>query len=205
MIRLKMKINSMEIKDDYSFEDNIFYIEKEYHEQMTFKEVLDRLYDEYKIGKNFSEIKYDSWNLNEVLWGDMFSKYICNSMDYSLEDYFPLSLLELDNQFNISNKTFDLWINVDGIGEVLGEKEGVRFLFHLDEKDVHSGTPHIHVEYAEQSTRVNLNTLEIMNEPLKKSKMKFALDVIKKNQKDLLDYWNTKVIKGEPLKFKLEL
>ena len=205
MIKLKLNINSMEIKDDYSYKDNYFYVEKEYSEQTTFKEVLDCLYDEYKIGKNFSKIKYYSWNLNEVFWGAMFSKSICNCMDYSLGDYFPLSLLELENQFNISDKTLDLWINVDGMGETLGEKEGVKFVFHLDEKDVHSGTPHIHVEYAEQATRINLVTLEIMDKPLKKAKMKIALDVVKENQECFLNYWNTKVIKGEPLKFRLKL
>ena len=205
MIRMKLKITSTEIKDNYACNDNTFDIEKYYTEKMTLKEMLDNLYNEYKIGENESEIKYYVWDLNKKLWGTLFSDEICNILEYTLEDYLELTLYELEKQFDISSKSFHIWINADGVGDLVGKKEGVRFVFHLDEKNVHIGTPHIHCEYGEYATRVNLETLEIMDKPLKRSKMNTTLEFIKDHQEELLNYWNRRVINGESIKLKIEI
>ena len=75
-----------------------------------------------------------------------------------------------------------------GIGGILGEREGIKFIFHTREKDLHN-IPHIHCEYSGEEFRVNLYTLEIMDDSFKsRKKTKLAMDVVTKIKMNLLEY-----------------
>ena len=94
---------------------------------------------------------------------------------------------------------------LEGIGGVLGEREGVKFFFHTREKDL-PNIPHIHCEYSGEEFRVNLYTLEIMDKSFKSGKKtKLAIGVVSKNRDEFIRIWNLAVVKGLPFEFKGEI
>ncbi len=203
MIRLRFNIESFYWNDDYTQVSIKHRVVKSYPEETTFKKVLLKLYEEFGIN-NSKKKNYFINDLNKTFWKKHFKKSIYNHIDYELVDYEKLSIIELENQFEISKLCFNLVINLDGIGACVGEKQGIRFEFHYNEKDIHHNA-HIHCTYSGITTRVELKTLRILDKPFKKSKMDRAIDLIKKNQDALLDYWEKSVIKGESIKFKMEI
>ena len=203
MIKLNFEIESHYWNDEYILENKKYSITREYREDVTFKEILLRLYDEYGIdNKNVPNIYISE--LNKLMWHKYFDDEICNYIDYELVDYWNHTIGELEEQFGFSNKTIDLALNLEGIGACVGEIEGITFEFHTNERDIHHNA-HIHCTYSGVTTRVEIETLKILDKPFKKSKMNIALDTIKKNQKALLNYWNKVVINGESMKFKMEI
>ena len=110
----------------------------------------------------------------------------------------------LEEYFRISKRILSLHY-IDGIGGTLGESEGIRYFFHTREKDLHN-IPHIHCEYSGEEFRVNLYTLEIMDDSFKsRKKTKLAMDVVTKNKDEFIRIWNLAVVKGLPFEFKGEI
>ena len=204
-IKIEFKILASYYEDDpYKQEHKNYNVEEEFSENITFKEMLEIIYNKYSLIKEPNGFHYFINNLNEAIWGNIFDKEIYSNIYYITIDYYDLTLKQLEQQFEISKSIFDIWLDPDGIGDTVGEFEGIKFYFHMNETDRHH-EPHIHCKYAGQETRINLKTLEIMDEPFKKSKMDKALELIKRNQIRLIKYWDDKVVNGESIKFQMEL
>ena len=132
----------------------------------------------------------------------VFNRNISENIEYSFSDYKKMTIGDLNKQFNITNLVIPVVLNKDQ-GASVGNTEGIDFFFHTNERDIHHRR-HIHCKYAETTTRIDLDTLEPIDKPFKKSKMSFAIKKIKENQKGLQNYWDTVVVKGETIKFKMK-
>ena len=120
----------------------------------------------------------------------------------SIYKYENIKLKDLEFQFSITKRTFEIWID-PCIGDDVGRCRGIHFLFHTNEKDIHH-RPHIHCKCGSEEFRVDLKSLKIIDKEFKsKTKTKKALKMIKINQKDLIRYWDNVVINGEKIKFKM--
>lgn len=150
---------------DWSSPIKIDNISKEYPEDNNLNDVLRELSKKYKIQKEFDFIRFK--NLKNQLWGQYFdSSLICF---LNGDDLLNASLVKLEKQFNISTIRLNVVINGGGIGGGVGSVDGLNFIFHTREKDVHN-IPHIHVLYAGESLSINLETLEIFTKPFKNKK-----------------------------------
>lgn len=203
-IKLRIKLISCYYNDDNTEQKfKSFNIIKEYDDNIIFKDVMNKLCLKYTINKD-KNLYYDIFEINKLFWGQFFSENICNILNYDYSDYEKMKLFDLEKQFSISKLLLKVYLNYDGKGAIIGEKEGIIFYFHTNEKDIHH-KPHIHCKYSGVETRIDLEQIKVLNSPFKKSKMKLALKVIKDNQKSLLQYWEKVVVNGENIKFKLEI
>lgn len=170
--------------------------------------ILKEIYLTYGINneywKNDWKNHCDIFEINELFWSQFFNSDILYNLEYTQEDYIKMKISDLEKQFHISKTTIPVYLNYDGKGKAIGDTEGIKFFFHTNEKDIHH-IPHIHCKYSGVETRINLETLKIMDKPFKKSKMKKALEIIQKNQSELINYWNSVVINGEALEFELNI
>lgn len=177
-----------------------------YNGNKKLKNILKELYFSYGINNDYWNNDWEShcniFHINELLWSQFFDEDIIYDLEFSQEYYNNFKIGDLEKQFHISNIKIPVYLNSDGMGKAVGTIEGISFFFHMDEKDVHH-IPHIHCQYSGIETRINLETLEVMDKPFKKSKMKIALKKIQKNQSELINYWNEVVVKGETLEFKM--
>lgn len=185
-----------------NYETNIY--SKSYNSTATFENILKELYSMFSIYKEDFEMD-----------GDNYSAYICNGNlfgieynfiglepDYSIFDYENIPIGLLEKQFQISKYKFEIILDLE-IGDVVGRERGIVFFFHSKEKDLHH-VPHIHCKYGSKELRVNLKTLEIIDTPFKNNKNnKIALEAIKNNQSELIKYWQSFVVNGETIKFKM--
>ena len=186
-----------------------YKVNERFDGNIRFDELIRYLTMKYIVptAKNLNNPYCYSINFYDVLWEEYFDNKSGFTYIYSIDNNYPeslkLELWQLDKQFNLSNKTFELMICGPGIGGGVGEYNGIRFYFHTREKDIHH-VPHIHCSYSGQEFRVNLETLSIMDKPFNnKSKTKKALKLIKLNQTALIKYWNKVVLSGEYLKFEM--
>lgn len=174
-----------------------------YDENITLEEVLIDLHKKYAINsKNVSN--YHITNLNELLWSQYFPKKIVFAINDCYDDCLATKLADLQRQFHISNLEFTVLLNFDGLGKSIGEKEGIHFYFHSNEKDLHHN-PHIHCKYSGEEMRIEIETLKILDKPFKKSKVKIVKKFVKEHQVDLLNYWNKAIINGESIKLNIEI
>ena len=144
-------------------------------------------------------------NLNQILWGKYNFKMLDD--DRNELDYYKMKLRKLNMYNNATENKLQIKI-ISGIGGEVGRIKKIVFFFHMNEKDIHRNTPHIHCKHAGEEIRVNLNTLQIMDkrEFKSKSNTKLALKAIKCNQEGLLKYWNDVVINGEKgVKYKMRM
>ena len=196
MRKLKFKILVHE-----DFNEIISYDENNYNDNQSLNEIIRILVKKYT--KNSKNARAIILNFYEMTWGQFFN------MSYELCDerkeyeYYKYKIGALCEQFNLENQIIVLAINPP-IGGGVGINRGIHYFFHTNEKDIHH-VPHIHVKSGSIEFRVNLNTLEIMDKNIFKNnkKNKLALDMIKKNQQGLINYWNKVVINGESIKFKM--
>jgi hypothetical protein len=200
MVRLNFKIYH---SVDYT-EDNyvIKEISKEFDDNMT---LYDAEVDAIESTKVRDDYAITEDNCVEITWGNFFSNLIHEDMEITIPSE---KLIDLENQFNISKETIIIYNNFPGKGAEMGRSNGIKFFFHYDEADIHQGTPHIHAKYSGDEIRINLNTLKVMDKPYgfkTPSKTDYALEMIKTNQKELLNYWNKVVINHESIKFKMTL
>ena len=182
-------------------ETEICYDIKEYIDSnMTLKEAIDYIYNLYSIKLYKEQEKHRYSNLPEFIFGCFKSI----SFDYNEDDIMNTKIGVLEEYFKISERILSLHY-VDGIGGTLGEREGLKFILHTREKDLHN-TPHIHCEYSGEEFRVNLYTLEIMDKSFKsRKKTKLAMDVVSRNKDEFIRIWNLAVVKGLPFEFKGEI
>lgn len=197
------------VKYDIRFIEKVTNSNKKYYNQeiktndnCTLNELLEILEKKYAPGMDYTFLVT---NLNQVLWGNYNIKILDD--DRNELDYYKMKLRKLNMYNNITENKLQIEIT-SGIGGELGRIKKIVFFFHMDEKDIHRNTPHIHCKHAGEEIRVNLNTLQIMDkrEFKSKSNTKLALKVIKYNQEGLLKYWNDVVINGESgVKFRMRM
>lgn len=201
----KIKLNFMiNLYDETAYEcqnDVLkpFYIQYNYtnmfDEDITLKEVIDFILNRLKSNNYYI-------HLNQ-LWKYYFNDDIIYKIN--INETINCKLYLLEEQFEITNSIIPIDINPFGIGDSVGNLNGIKFFFHTNEKDIHN-KPHIHCRYSDEEFRIDLNDLQIMDKPFKnKSKTKLALNCIKKNKESLINYWNKVVVKGEKVKFKMYL
>ena len=167
---------------------------------MTLKESINYIFNLYSIKLYKEQEKHKYSNLPEFIFGCLNSI----SFDYNEDEVMNTKIGVLEEYFKISERTLSLHY-IDGIGGTLGESEGIRYFFHTREKDLHN-IPHIHCEYSGEEFRVNLYTLEIMDDSFKsRKKTKLAMDVVTKNKDEFIRIWNLAVVKGLPFEFKGEI
>ena len=167
---------------------------------MTLKESINYIFNLYSIKLYKEQEKHKYSNLPEFIFGCLNSI----SFDYNEDDVMNTKIGVLEEYFKISERTLSLHY-LQGIGGTLGESEGIRYFFHTREKDLHN-IPHIHCEYSGEEFRVNLYTLEIMDDSFKsRKKTKLAMDVVTKNKDEFIRIWNLAVVKGLPFEFKGEI
>ena len=214
MIELMFNIKSYyydKNKDELLFKE--YEDEKiSFNENLKFKEVLKKIYKNYGIEKDIFYktnwyIKYDLdvVDYNEFFWKQYFNEKIYYNLEYTFGDYKNKTLEELEIQFHISKFYFPILLNFQGgRGAGVAEKEGIKFFFHTNEKNIHH-KPHIHCKYSGEEMRIDLVDDIIIDKPFKTSKKsKIALEFCKQYKKELIDYWDKVVINGEYIKFEIE-
>lgn len=209
MINLKFVIISYYFDSGTSEQKYVkFHLSADYRSTRKLESILRGIYLMYGINDKNCNSDWknhcDIFHINELLWSQFFNDYIVCNLDYTQEDYIKMKICDLEKQFHISNLTIPIYLNYDGKGRAIGNIDGIKFFFHTNEKDIHH-VPHIHCKYSGSETRINLENLEIMDKPFKKSKMKRALEIISENQNKLINYWESVVINGEKVKFELTI
>jgi len=199
MIKLKFKI--------VIFRYNKIIVKKKmfysgyYNENLTMKEVLNDI--ALKKCKDHKEHGILIINFRDMLWKYYFKNEAQLVDERNVCIYYNYKLKDLSEQFHFENNRLEVWID-PGIGGYVGKNVGIHYFFHTNEKDIHH-TPHIHVKNGNIEFRVDLYNLKIMDKKTfkSKSKTKMAIEMIKLNQNDLINYWHKVVIKGESIKFKM--
>lgn len=169
---------------------------KEYSGNLKLRDVMALVSKKFSFGisnRFKTEKSYFIRNLYDITWG----KYFPISSNLGLIDnllkIYDYTLFEIENSFNISDDILVIVLNGPGVGGCYDIKEGIRFYFHSNEADIHH-IPYVHCSYSGEEFRVNLCSLQIMDESFKsKTKTKNALKYIKENQEGLINYWNTYV------------
>lgn len=197
------------VKYNIKFIEKVANSSKKYYNQeikisdnCTLSELLEILEKKYAPGMGYTFL---ITNLNQILWGKYNFKMLDD--DRNELDYYKMKLRKLNMYNNVTENKLQIEI-ISGIGGEVGRIKKIVFFFHMNEKDIHRNTPHIHCKHAGEEIRVNLNTLQIMDkrEFKSKSNTKLALKAIKCNQEGLLKYWNDVVINGEKgVKYKMRM
>lgn len=197
------------VKYNIKFIEKVTNSSKKYYNQeikisdnCTLSELLEILEKKYAPGMGYTFL---ITNLNQILWGKYNFKMLDD--DRNELDYYKMKLRKLNMYNNVTENKLQIEI-IRGIGGEVGRIKKIVFFFHMNEKDIHRNTPHIHCKHAGEEIRVNLNTLQIMDkrEFKSKSNTKLALKAIKCNQEGLLKYWNDVVINGEKgVKYKMRM
>lgn len=204
MINIKFKVLSFYYSENNTEKNYREYIVNEsYDNNMIFEDVLKKIHDKYKINNGLVE-NYFIPHITELFWKQFFSEKICYRIDDKDEDYYKLKIYELEKYFNISKLEIPVCLNYDGIGRVIGEIEGIKLFFHLNEKDLHH-KPHVHCSYSGDETRIEIETLKVLDKPFKKTKIDVAKKYISDNKEELLNYWDRVIINGQPFELKIDL
>lgn len=177
MIKLHFDIISFYYKNGSYRNHKRYDVKKEYDETMTLNDVVLELYDEYKLENKHIENQLIP-RMNELFWKKYFPAELCWKLDIDDKEYLNASIGDLEKQFSISKITIPLCLNLDGIGKSAGNTEGVKLYFHHNESDIHH-KPHIHCWYSGDETRIEIETLKVLDKPFKKAKMDVAIDFIK--------------------------
>lgn len=203
------------MKKKLTFKITVYHYYKDTINQTdyTYGEIYD---DSIKLGEIIDDICINKIHIstsknnviietNELLWDKYFKNLYSLIDERKTSEYLKYKICDLCNQFDIQNKIINISINPP-MGGYVGRNKGIHYFFHTNEKDLHH-IPHIHVKSGKITFRVDLKSLKIMDKTIFKNpkKNKLALKMIKLNQKELIDYWNKVVIKGEKIKFKMYL
>ena len=204
MIELKLKVRSFYyLKENFKKIYREYNIIEKYDDDITLNEVLRQIFNKYKIDNGKFENYFIPY-LADIILEQFFSKKICHMIDIKDAEYLELKLIELEKQFNISQIEIPIYLNYDGIGKSIGVKEGISFIFHFDEKDIHHN-PHIHCKYSGKETRIEIETLKVLDKPFKKSKIDVAKKFIEENREELLDYWDKVIMNGQSIELKIDI
>ena len=157
---------------------------------------------------NYSDKPYAIYDLKKMTWGiivplDLYD--YCEGDDYTF-DWLNYTVEELDKSFELFKEPLNISIDGPGIGDVVGDSEGISFYINSNEKDRHEFEPHVHCYYGDEEMRVRIDTLEIMkgDKPFKNGKkVKKAIKYIESLQEPMLRYYKDFSIKGlSGIKFK---
>lgn len=182
-------------------------LNKLYDGTLTLDDILKDIYERYSQNKLSQEELKLLGPQAYIYGGNLFEKnYIFKGLELETEsyEYHNISISDLETQFNITKKQFEIWLD-SCIGDCVAICRGIHLFFHTNERDIHH-QPHIHCKYGSEEFRVDLINIRILDKPFKsKSKTKKAMGIIKINQQELIKYWNNVVVKGEKVKLKLFL
>lgn len=203
MIKLKFSVCVYSWSSGKNYKNKYFY-ESLYSDDVKFGDIINFISNKYNPSTTHSKVVI--YGINDLLWGKYFKKVgVLNSFrDLRIQsDYYEYNVGDLCSQFNIDKDVINISINPP-YGSDVGRRNGIKFYFHTNEKDLHH-KPHIHVQSDDVEFRIDLERIEIMDENVFKNpkKVKYALEVVSYNQKDLLNYWYKVVVNGEKIKFKM--
>lgn len=156
------------------------------------------------FGYNFENSEYP---VNYVIDSNLFEfEYKLKQLQYENNGnlFDNIKLIDLNKQFNLSNKIIKASCIFGGIGGGVGRFRGIHFYFHTNEKDLHH-IPHIHCRYNDIEFRVKLTDLKIIDNVKIRNKkiISTAIKYIKINQSALLRYWDNVIINGQSVKCKM--
>lgn len=175
-------------------------------ERMCFVEFMDSIKNDLELNE-YQYIYIE--DLIEKTWGKVVSNKMINIMGLDIYNYewLKYKLIDIQKMFKLFDDVIDIFVEELGLGGVLGEKEGIRFIIHSNEKDKHAKFPHVHCEYSGEEIFVYLNDQSLLNGKgfKNKKKTKIALKWIKENKNDLLNYWNNIIISNADIDFDVNI
>ena len=171
--------------------------------------------------KNTKELKVNTFEFDnktkaKELYMELWNKFYTDEddgVDFAVIDGMYNNKIDFDN-YNV--KLIDILEHCDlnnviiiyaiiPIGATGAVYNGYRLSIHSDEQ-IHRYLPHVHVECGAGDTRINLNTLEIMNDDIFNSRKdkKKILGYLKDNQERWIGYYNSIVVDGIDPGIKIE-
>lgn len=166
----------------------------------NFLSVVDNIVSSFRIEDTGEfDNNYYLCNIYEELWsehfkGELLNKYLrsIDKHDYSKLD---ITIKELNEQFNLSNKRIKLIIPCNG-----GNGD-MKFFFHIN-RDKQKIVPHIHCRYCGIEAEIDLNKVEFMKESFHSRRIsQRALNIVQKYQQELIEYFNKIEEMEENVKF----
>ena len=148
-------------------------------------------------------LKTNTW---EKILGEQLASY-CAGDDYHYK-WLNYKLSDIEATFKLFDQVINIVIDGPGIGGLIGEDEGIKFIIKNNEKDRHEFEPHVHCKYSGEEMRIRIDTLQIMKDDKEfknKRKTKIALEWVKENQQALLNYYNSFAIKGNNIPFEINI
>lgn len=138
-------------------------------------------------------------NIYEELWGEFFESELLRKMlnDIDKHNYsrFDVTIKELNDQFNLSNKRIKIVIPCNG------DNGKLSFFFHIDKRNT-KPRPHIHCKYCNIETMIDLNKVEFITDSFHSTTIsELALNTIRKHQQELINYFDKIKHAGEKVKF----
>ena len=138
-------------------------------------------------------------NIYEELWGEFFESELLRKMlnDIDKHNYsrFDVTIKELNDQFNLSNKRIKIVIPCNG------DNGKLSFFFHIDKRNT-KPRPHIHCKYCNIETMIDLNKVEFITDDFHSITIsELALNTIRKHQQELISYFEKIKQVGEKVKF----
>lgn len=192
---------------DYVTPSEVGSYEIKINNNMTFCELIELIKEKHIDDNDFHGIYVE--DLVEKTWGSILSEELINEMGIDSFHYRWLNyyIEDIGKMFNLFKEPINIIIDGPGIGKLMGEEEGIRFVIHSDEKDKHANFPHVHCEYSGESIFVYLETQELLNNKgfKNKRKTKVALRWIENHKEDLLNYWNRVVISDANIDLNVEI
>ena len=138
-------------------------------------------------------------NIYEELWKEHFEEELLeellNNVDKHNYSRFNVTVKELDDQFNLSNKRLKIVIPCNG-----GNGD-MCFFFNSEHKNSKLG-PHIHCKYCNIETIIDLDKVEFIDDDFHSiSLSELALNTIRRHKEDLIKYFEKVKLDGEKVKF----
>ena len=167
--------------------------EKFFDNEISFNNLIDSIIMSHTFP--FKNIEKTVLNLLDLTWGkfydEEFIKKYTNFNNYEYE-WLEGNIEEIQKSFKLFDNELEIIVNGPGIGETVGEKEGIQFIIHSNEKDKHKYNPHVHAIYQDEELFISIKYGSILNSRSFKSprKTKVAVKWVMDNQHYLLDSWN---------------
>lgn len=138
-------------------------------------------------------------NIYEELWSEFFEREFLKEMLNDIDKYnyskFDVTIKELNDQFNLSNKRIKIVIPCNG------DNGKMYFFFHIDKANT-KPRPHIHCKYCNIETMIDLNKVEFINDGFHSTTIsELALNTIRRHQQELINYFDKIKQEGEKVKF----
>ncbi|MCH5166704.1 MAG: DUF4160 domain-containing protein [Erysipelotrichales bacterium] len=167
---------------------------------LNFLSVVNNIVESFKIKENLEqESNFYLDNIYEELWSEYFHKELLDELLKSVDKHnysrFNVSVKELNDQFNLTNKRIKIVIPCNG-----GNGD-LCFFFHIDPKNT-KPRPHIHCKYCGLESMIDLRRLEFIKDNFHSMRIsEIALDTVRRHQDELINYWDKIRLEGEKVKF----